>query len=226
LAKNDKIDAALTADCTAAIKKIHPPPDPRLAPFAGHLTMIEQIGEDIARAKTRLETCRDPHIRHYWQEEIARDERREKLELKQLAAAIRQHSDLAKRLALIASIEGIGLPTAVAILIRLPEIGSLTREQAAALVGLAPFDDDSGEYVGIRHIKGGRERLRTALYRAALPAAFRWNRHLIDLYRRLTAKGKLHKVALIACARKLLIYANIVVARGTPWVKTRAAAST
>jgi transposase len=223
LAKNDKIDAALIADCTAAIKKIHPPPDPRLAPFAEHLTMIEQIAEDIARAKTRLETCRHPDIRRYWREAIARDEKREKLELKQLVAAIRQHPDLAERLALIASIDGIGLPTAVAILVRLPEIGSLTREQAAALVGLAPFDDDSGTHFGVRHIKGGRERLRTALYRAALPAAFRWNRHLVDLYGRLTAKGKLHKVALIACARKLLIYANIVVARGTPWLQTPAA---
>jgi transposase len=219
LAKNDKLDAALIADCTAAIKKIHPPPDPRLAPFAERLTMIEQIGEDIARAKTRLETCRDPHIRRYWQLVIARDHKQHKLELKQLVAAIRQHPDLAERLALIASIEGIALPTAVEILVRLPEIGTLTREQAAALAGLAPYDDDSGVFVGVRHIKGGRERLRTALYRAALPAAFRWNQQLIDLYRRLTAKGKLHKVALIACARKLLIYANIVVARGTPWVK-------
>jgi transposase len=225
LAKNDKIDAALIAECTAAIKKIHPPPDPRLAPFAERLTMIEQIGEDIARAKTRLETCRDPDIRRYWREVIVRDQKREKLELKQLVTAIRQHSDLAERLALIASIDGIGLPTAVAILIRLPEIGSLTREQAAALAGLAPYDDDSGMQFGVRHIKGGRERLRTALYRAALPAAFRWNWHLIEIYRRLTAKGKLHKVALIACARKLLIYANIVVARGTPWVTKPAAAS-
>jgi transposase len=224
LAKNDKIDATLIAECTAAIKKIHDAPDPRLEPFAEHLTMIEQIGEDVARAKTRLESCRDTHIRRYWREEIARHEKRERLELKQLVAAIRQHPDLAERLGLIVSIDGIGLPTAVSILIRLPEIGSLTREQAAALVGLAPYDDDSGQHLGVRHIKGGRERLRTALYRAALPASFRWNRHLIALYGRLIAKGKLHKVALIACARKLLIYANTVVARGTPWVKRSAGA--
>ena len=59
--------------------------------------------------------------------------------------------------------------------------------------------------------------MRGALYAAALPAAFRWNPQLIALYRRLTGAGKLHKVALIACARKLLIFANTVVARGTPW---------
>jgi len=93
----------------------------------------------------------------------------------------------------------------------------ITREQAAALAGIAPYDDDSGEQVGVRHIDGGRERLRRALYTAALPASFRWNKQLIALYRRLIAAGKGHKRALIACARKLLIFANTVVARGTPW---------
>jgi transposase len=99
----------------------------------------------------------------------------------------------------------------------MPEIGQLTREQAAALAGLAPYDDDSGKHVGARHIDGGRERLRRALYTAALPASFRWNPQLIALYQRLIAAGKGHKRALIACARKLLIFVNTVVARGTPW---------
>src|SRR5258705_1331529 len=66
----------------------------------------------------------------------------------------------------------------------MPEIGQLTREQAAALAGLAPYDDDSGKHVGVRHIDGGRERLRRALYTAALPASFRWNPQLITLYKR------------------------------------------
>ena len=70
---------------------------------------------------------------------------------------------------------------------------------------------------GGRHIGGGRERLRKSLYSAALPAAFHWNPQLMALYRRLIAAGKPHKVALVACARKLLIYANTVVQRGTPW---------
>jgi len=219
-AKNDKIDAALIAACTAAVKTIHAPPDPRLAPFAEQLTMIDQIGEDIARLKNRLETCRDPRICQAWSEEIARLTKRRNNELKALVAAIRQHRDLAERLALIESVDGIGLPTAVAIVVRLPEIGRITREHAAALAGLAPYDDDSGEYVGIRHIAGGRERLRRALYSAALPASMRWNPQLIALYRRLIAAGKEHKRALIACARKLLIFANTVVARGTPWGRT------
>ena len=216
-AKNDKIDAALIAACTAAVKKIHPAPDPRLQPFAEHLTLIEQIGEDIKLYKNRLETCRDPRIQKIWKEEIARLAKRERSELKALVAAIREHRDLAQRLDLIYSVGGAGMPTAVAILVRMPEIGQLSREQAAALAGLAPYDDDSGEQVGARHIDGGRKRLRRALYTAALPASFRWNPQLIALYQRLKAAGKEHKRCLIACARKLLIFVNTVVARGTPW---------
>ena len=216
-AKNDKIDAALIASCTSAVRTIHAPPDPRLLPFAEHLTVIDQIGEDIARLKNRLESCRNLHFQQIWSEDVARLNKRERAELKALVAAIRRHRDLAERLDLIGSVDGIGPPTAVAILVRLPEIGKITREQAAALAGIAPYDDDSGEQVGVRHIDGGRQRLRRALYTAALPASFRWNKQLIDLYRRLIAAGKGHKRALIACARKLLIFANTVVARGTPW---------
>ena len=222
-AKNDKIDAALIALCTADAPKIHAPPDPRLAPFAEHLTLIEQLTEDIAHVKTRRESCRDHRIRHHWNDEIARLKRLLRIELKALVAAIRQHNDLATRLDLIASVGGIGLKTAVAILVRMPEIGRITREQAAALAGLAPYDDDSADHVGVRHIEGGRERLRKSLYTAALPAAFHWNPHLNVIYRRLIAAGKPHKVALVACARKLLIYANTVVERGTPWTERPAA---
>jgi transposase len=225
-AKNDKIDAALIAACTAAVKKIHPAPDPRLQPFAEHLTLIEQVGEDIKLYKNRLETCRDPRIQKLWKEEIARLAKRARVELKALVAAIRQYPDLAERLDLIYSVGGTGMPTAVAILVRMPEIGQLTREQAAALAGLAPYDDDSGDQVGARHIDGGRERLRRALYLAALPASFRWNPQLVALYQRLRAAGKEHKRALVACARKLLIFVNTVVARGTPWQSGPPAART
>jgi transposase len=218
-AKNDKIDAALIALCTSATRKIHAPPDPRLAPFAEHLTLVEQLTEDIAHLKTRRETCRNHRIRRHWEDEIARLKKVLRSELKALIAAIRQHRDLATRLDLIASVGGIGPKTAVAILVRMPEIGRITREQAAALAGLAPYDDDSGEHLGVRHIDGGRERLRKSLYGAALPAAFRWNPQLNAIYRRLTTAGKPHKVALVACARKLLIYANTVVERGTPWIE-------
>ena len=80
-AKNDKIDAALIAACTAAVKKIYPAPDPRLSPFAEHLTMIDQIGEDIMKLKNRIESCRNERIRAVWKEEIARLAKRERTEL-------------------------------------------------------------------------------------------------------------------------------------------------
>jgi transposase len=217
-AKNDKIDAALIAVCAREAEEIHAAPDPRLAPFAEHLTMIEQLVDYMARLKTVREASRDQRIRQFWSEEIARLKGRARTELKELIVAIRAYPDLGERLDLIASVEGIGLRTAAAILVRMPEIGRISRQQAAALAGLAPYDDDSGGHVGIRHIAGGRERLRKALYTAALPAAFYWNPQLVALYQRLIAAGKSHKVALVACARKLLIFANTVVERGAPWV--------
>jgi transposase len=220
-AKNDRIDARLIAACTAAAPRIHAAPDPRLAPLAVHLTLIEQIGEDIARLKTRRETCPDERIRQLWDDRIAQLKALLKNEFEALVATIRQHPDFAERLDLIGSVNGVGLRTAVAILIRMPEIGSIDRQHAAALAGLAPYDDDSAGRVGQRHIRDGRTRLRTSLYAAALPAAFRWNARLVALYQRLIAAGKRHKVALVACARKLLCFVNTVVQRGTPWIESQ-----
>ena len=216
-AKNDKIDAVLIADCTAAAKKIHAPPDPRLVVLAAHQTLIDQIIDQIARCKNYRESSRDAQ-RQFWNDEIKRLRGLFKQQLKNLVAAIRRYRDLAERLDLIASIDGIALRTAVAILVRVPEIGRISRQQIAALAGLAPYDKDSGDQSAARHIEGGRQRLRNNIYNAAFAASFHWNAELTALYQRLTAAGKEHKVALVACARKLLIYANAVVARGTPWV--------
>jgi transposase len=120
-------------------------------------------------------------------------------------------------------VPGIGERTAIALLIRMPELGSLSREQAAALAGLAPFDDDSGKRKGSRCIAGGRNRVRKNLYAAALPAAFQWNPALVALYARPKIAGKPHKLALVACARKLLIFATTVLTRQTPWTTTKPA---
>jgi transposase len=226
LAKNDRIDAALIAACTAAVKKIHDAPDPRLQPFAERLTLIEQIREDMKLYKNRIETCRDPRIQKLWKEEIARLAKRERAELKALVAAIREHRDLAQRLDLIYSVGGAGMPSAVGILVRMPEIGQLSREQVAALAAVIVIGCKPGERSGARHIDGGRKRLRRVLYTAALPASFFWNPQLMALYKRLRAAGKKHKVALIACARKLLIVINTVVARGTPWQASPPSAAT
>lgn len=217
-AKNDALDAALIAACASVMEPPEIVPDERLADLAAHLTFVEQTEEDIARLKVRLEHVHDQRLRRMMMADIARLKTRRLAELARLARLLRDHDDLARRLDLVLSVPGIGERTALALIIRMPELGRISREEAAALAGLAPFDDDSGTHSGGRHIAGGRGRLRRSLFAAALPAAFRWNQALIDLYRRLVERGKPHNAALIACARKLLIYANTVVQRGTPWV--------
>jgi transposase len=218
-AKNDALDAALIAACAAAVEQPRIVPDPRLAELAGYLTFLEQIEEDIARFKTRLEHVDEPRLRRLVTNDIARLKARRAAQMLLIERQLRAHHDLARRLDLVLSIPGLAVRTVLAIIIRMPELGQVSREEVAALAGLAPFDDDSGKHKGERHIAGGRGRLRRLLYAAALPAAFRWNKALIVLYARLTASGKAHNVALIACARKLLIYANTVVQRGTPWTE-------
>jgi transposase len=218
-AKNDRLDAMLIAACAAGLDPPSIEPDARLAKLAGYLTFLEQIEEDIARSKVRLEHIKEIRLRRIVLADIARLRKRRRVELARIVAALRSHDDLACRLDLVGSVPGIGERTAVAIVVRMPEIGRISREQAAALAGLAPFDRDSGVHKGQRRIEGGRARLRRSLFAAALPAAFRWNKALIALYARLIARGKAHNAALVACARKLLVYANTVVQRGTPWTE-------
>lgn len=223
-AKTDRIDAALIAAFVAQHAVLRQPPDPRLASLAERLTCIEQIEEDMTRLKVRLEHVRDATLRRIWLADLARLKERRASMLAKLVTLIRHHDDQSIRLDLLLSIDGIATRTALALLIRMPELGRLSRPEAAALAGLAPFAHDSGSHRGQRHIAGGRTRLRTSLYAAAFPAAFRWNANLVALYARLTAAGKPHKVALVACARKLLLFANAVLARGTPWTKSTAVA--
>ncbi|HET6322565.1 MAG TPA: IS110 family transposase [Hyphomicrobium sp.] len=217
-AKTDRIDATLIAALTADHAIVREAPDPRLAALAERLTWLEQIEEDIARIKVRLEHIRDSETRRISQADLARLTQRRANTIAKLLIALRRHDDLATRLKLVLSVAGIGPRTAIALLIRMPELGRLSRGEAAALAGLAPFNNDSGKRGRQRSIAGGRTRLRTSLYAAALPAAFRWNEALKRLYTRLKAAGKPHKLALVACARKLLAYANTVLARGTPWL--------
>ena len=222
-AKTDPIDARVIALAVAAHEGEIRHSDDRLAPLAEHLTFIEQIDDDIARLKTRRDGFTVIALKNKLEAEIKRLTRRRNAEVRSLLKSLRQHDDLAFRLDLVASIEGIGERTAITLIIRMPELGTLTREEAASLAGLAPFDQQSGKADHARHITGGRAKVRRSLYAAALPAAFHWNPALINLYNRLIAKGATHKKALIACARKLIIFANTVLARGTPWDKSAAA---
>jgi len=217
-AKSDPIDAGLIAQCTAACDASRPPPDPRLIPLAEHLTLIDQISEDIARAKTRRDRYRDPRLKKLIDDDIREKTKLKRTEVALLLKAVRAHADLARRLALLFSIQGIGEPTALTLLIRMPELGSLSREEAASLTGVAPFVHESGQYKGQRRTGGGRARARTSLF-AAAQAARKWNPALAALYERLVKAGKPHAVAIIACVRKMVIYANTILAKNTPWEK-------
>lgn len=221
-AKNDRIDALLIAACAELIEQNDRlPPDPRFDAFIDHLTFVEQIEEDLSRLRVRLEHIAGARLRRIAGADITRLEKRRDVEIERLTAELQVHPDLAVRYELVLSIPGIGPRTALAIVIRMPELGRISREEAASLAGLAPFVQQRGKHVGETHIAGGRDRLRRALYHAALAASFRWNPALVALYKRLIAGGKAHKTALVACARKLIIFANTVVQRGTPWVNNQ-----
>ena len=217
-AKNDKIDAYVIALATR-MGRPQAAPDPRMAWFCEHLTAIDQITEDIAREKVRLEHVHDEALRDLHKQEIKRQTLRRRGLVTALGKAVRQHDDLRQRLELVLSIDGIGEITALALILRMPELGRLSRGQAAALLGVAPFDNESGRYKGERSIAGGRARARRSLFAAAQAACRQWNRALIDLYDRLRAKGHHHVYAVVACTRKLVIYANTVLERQKPWTK-------
>lgn len=217
-AKTDRIDAVLIAACTNILgEQNRMTPDARFESLGDHLTFIEQIEEDIARFKTRLEHIHDKRLRRSVDASIRRERMRRLVEIKRLIAIIREHGDLSRRFELALSVPSVGERTALALLVRMPELGQVTREQAASLAGLAPFVHQSGKWQGQTHIGGGRSRLRRSLFAAAFPGAHHWNKPLVSLHTRLRARGASHTSAIVACARKLLIQVNAVVARGTPW---------
>jgi transposase len=117
---------------------------------------------------------------------------------------------------LLRAVEGIGPTTARTLLADLPELGKASRQEIAALVGLAPFNRDSGTARGQRTIVGGRAPVRSVLYMATLTATVR-NPIIRKHYQHLLAKGKRKKVALVACMRKLLTILNAMIRDMTPW---------
>ncbi len=142
-----------------------------------------------------------------------------------IAALIKATKDLAELAEIIESVPGLGEITSAGLLAAMPELGQVSNKIAAALLGVAPYDDDSGKRRGERQIKGGRRRVRNLFYMACLGAATRHNPVLKAFYRRLIAKGKEPKVALVACMRKLIVILNTMIARRQKWNPALCAAS-
>jgi transposase len=126
---------------------------------------------------------------------------------------------------IIESVPGLARTTSAALIAGMPELGHANNKIVAALLGVAPYDDDSGKRRGERQIKGGRRRTRNAFYMACLGAATRHNPVLKAFYDRLVAKGKEKKVALVACMRKLINILNIMIERRQKWDPSRYAGS-
>lgn len=134
----------------------------------------------------------------------------------ELAESIASDEQLKAKQAILSSVKGVGVVTASTLLSQLPELGHLSTREIAALVGVAPFNQDSGKQKGARHIRGGRGPVRAALYMATL-VAVRFNEPIKAFYQKLCSAGKLKKVALVACMRKLLVILNAMARDMTYW---------
>ena len=142
-----------------------------------------------------------------------------------ICAKVNSAPDFAERAEIIESVPGLAKTSAANLVAGMPELGQVSNEIAAALIGVAPYDDDSGKRRGERHIKGGRRWVRNAIYMPCVGAATLNNPVLKAYYQRLRAKGKEPKVALIACMRKLIIILNTMIARRQKWDPSRYALS-
>jgi transposase len=214
LAKNDRADALTVAEMTTSVERSPQKRRRDLDPLVEHLTWRRRLIEWITDCVNQLEHLTDKTLCRRIKARQAAF-RREIVEIdKKLAALIQENGDwrgLARRLT---TVPGVGPVVATMLIARLPELGQLTRRAVAALVGLAPFDDDSGRHRGARPIRDGRWAVRQTLYMAAL-VAMRYNPAIAAFAERLA--GKKPKVVIVACMRKLLVILNAMLRDGTDW---------
>ena len=222
LAKNDPIDAEMIAWFAETFNQA-----PSQIPDAAR--------EELAALTKARKALIDVKIRLSAQDEHAAPKPARKAYarvLKQLAAEINELEiiisvkvkatpEFAQRAEIIESVPGLAETTSAVLIAGMPELGQVSDEAAAALLGVAPYDDDSGKRHGQRSIKGGRRWVRNAIYMPCLGAATQNNPVLKAFYRRLLAKGKEPKVAIVACMRKLIVILNTMLARRQKWNPTR-----
>lgn len=205
LAKTDRIDARMLAQMMSeAEARLRPweAPEPWRKALAEWVRRRQQVVETLQRQRQQLQGVEDKQLRKLIQSSLAALNREQKLLDAQIARMTKPHVS-----APLQSIKGLGPVTVAMILALLPELGRLDRRAMAKLVGVAPLNHDSGKQRGQRHIKGGRGDVRSALYMSALVAS-RWEPTIKTYYEHLRAKGKLAKVALVACMRKILVILN------------------
>lgn len=216
LAKTDKIDAAVIAEFAAVIK-----PKPTLAQskklilikdlLARRRQVMDMRTQELNRlqimGKSIAPSCK--RLLNYLDKEVARLE-------KALDEEIQAEDEWAEKKALLLTAPGIGNTMVYTLLADLPELGEMNNKQAAALVGVAPINRDSGRVRGKRRIHGGRAGVRTTLYMATLSATM-CNPVIKDFYQRLVAQGKHKKVAITACMRKFIVILNAMLRDNMAW---------
>jgi transposase len=223
LAKTDALDAQLLARFGDVVRPVpRPLPDADAQALAALVARRRQVLAMLTAERQRLGTARAPvrervraHVAWLEQELAALDD--------DLRQRVQESPIWRTKEDLLRSVPGIGPVVATSLLAELPELGTLDRKRLAALVGVAPLNRDSGTLRGKRLVWGGRGRVRTALYMAAL-VAVRHNALLRAFYARLLRAGKPKKVALTACMHKLLLILNAVLRAGAPWRQPATAA--
>jgi transposase len=217
LAKTDRLDAKLLA---LFGERIMPPlrtlPDEAQRALADLLDRRSQLVAMRAQEKARLATVTAIARKNVQQHIVWLDKCIAKLD-GDLGERLRKSPVWCEKATVLGSAPGVGQVTTFALLARLPELGQLNRQAIAALVGVAPFNDDSGKRRGARYIRGGRADVRCALYMATL-SAITHNKPIKEMYERLTASGKPFKLAMTACMRKLLTILNAMLKKNQTWI--------
>lgn len=211
LAKTDRIDARMLADMG---RRLALRPTQALCPKRRRLTDLARRRDQLvamrAQEKTRLKDNHDDQIKRDLQDHVDELTRHINTFDQEITTLIDGDHDLSAQAALICSVPGIGPVTATTLLALMPELGTTSRRTIAALAGLAPINADSGQYRGMRRIRGGRRRVRKALYMAAV-SAVRSTSRFKSTYQTLVEAGKPPKKALIAVARKILVTINAII---------------
>lgn len=219
LAKTDALDAATLAHFAEAIRPpIRPLRDEETQVLNSMTARRHQVMTMLVAEKNRLGSAISavrPRIEAHitWLEQELKDLDRSLRQTLRQSPVWREKDDLLR------TVPGVGEQLSLTLLAYLPELGTLNRKQISALVGVAPFNRDSGAWRGKRAVWGGRARVRAALYMGTLVAT-RFNPVIRDFYQRLLAAGKPKKVALTACMRKMLVILNSMVKHGCPWRAT------
>ena len=215
-AKTDKLDAKVLALFGERMKPaLRALPDEAQRTLADLLGRRNQLVAMRAQEKTRLATVPAVARKDVEQHIAWLGKRIAKLE-GDLGNRLKQSPLWCHKAALLESTPGVGEVTTFSLLADLPELGTLNRQKISALVGVAPFPDDSGKRQGKRYIRGGRAEVRCALYMATL-SAIKHNPPIKAMYERLTAAGKPFKLAMTACMRKLLTILNALIKKDQAW---------